>query len=70
MDTFWVCEAHPGLPFDFGPSPRGCKCGAPGMPCPDCNRSAGPDEPPKMPPGVKVTLDNKGPETDRRQLSV
>ena len=37
VDTFWVCEAQPDLPSDIGASPRACKCGAPGMPCPDCN---------------------------------
>ena len=37
VDTFWVCDAHPDLPSDIGASPRACKCGAPGMPCPDCN---------------------------------
>jgi hypothetical protein len=29
---------------DFGPSPRACQCGAPGMPCPDCNMSCGIDD--------------------------
>src|SRR5262247_3088008 len=56
-DTFWVCEAHSRLPSDFGPSPRACQCGAPGMPCPDCNT----ENPPKMPPGLAVTVDEKGP---------
>jgi hypothetical protein len=56
-DTFWVCEEHPRLPSDFGPSPRACRCGAPGKPCPDCNRS----DPPKLPPGFMVTIDDKGP---------
>ena len=56
-DKFWVCEAHDDLPFDIGQSSRACKCGAPGMPCPDCNT----DIPPKMPPGFVVTLDDKGP---------
>jgi hypothetical protein len=30
------------------------------MPCPDCNPCGGPDEPPKMPPGFIVTIDDKG----------
>jgi hypothetical protein len=25
------------------------------MPCPDCNPSGGPDEPPKLPPGFDAT---------------
>src|SRR5262245_36149425 len=56
-DTFWVCEAHSRLPSDFGPSPRACQCRAPGMPCPDCNRS----DPPRMPPGFNGPIDDKGP---------
>ena len=55
----WVCETHDDVPW--GASSRACQCGAPGMPCPDCNPSAGPREPPKMPPGFVVTLDDKGP---------
>lgn len=35
----WVCEAHPDRPWSDGP--RGCSCGAPGEPCPFCNRSDG-----------------------------
>ena len=50
-DTFWVCEVHADVPWENGPSPRACKCGAPGMPCPECNACGGPDEPPRMPPG-------------------
>jgi hypothetical protein len=46
-DTFWVCERHDDMPSDCGPSPRACKCGAPGVPSPDCNPCGGPDEPPK-----------------------
>jgi hypothetical protein len=30
---------------------------APGMPCPDCNA----DDPPKMPPGFNVDVDDKRP---------
>jgi hypothetical protein len=51
--------AHDDLPWD-GTSPRACKCGAPGMPCPDCN-PCGEDEPPKMPPGFQITVDDEGP---------
>ena len=34
-----------------------CTCGAPGMPCPTCNTS----DPPRPFPGLRVTVDNKGP---------
>jgi hypothetical protein len=34
-DTRWVCEAHPDLPWNDHPT--ACRCGEPGMPCPDCN---------------------------------
>ena len=54
-DTGWVCETHDDRPW------RDCDCGAPRMPCPDCNASAGPHDPPRMPPGFTVTLDDKGP---------
>jgi hypothetical protein len=60
-DAYWVCEEHNNVPWERGPSLRACNCGAPGMPCPDCNRSAGPHDPPKMPPGFMVTVDGKGP---------
>jgi hypothetical protein len=59
--ALWVCEAHSDLPSDIRASPRACQCGAPGMRCPDCNASAGPHEPPKLPPGFMVALDDKGP---------
>ncbi|MGJ4888978.1 hypothetical protein ACQR1Y_12330 [Bradyrhizobium sp. HKCCYLRH3099] len=36
-DTGFVCEAHPALPWID--SPRGCRCGAPGDPCPICQRA-------------------------------
>jgi hypothetical protein len=54
-DTYWVCEVHSDVPW--GPYLRACECGAPGMPCPGCNGS----DPPKMPPGLKVTVDDKRP---------
>jgi hypothetical protein len=59
-NTRWICEAHDDLPWDCGSSPRACKCGAPGMPCPDCNASTGPHDPPELPPGFTVTVDDKG----------
>src|SRR5262249_25388164 len=55
-ETYWVCEAHSRRPSDFGSSPRACQCGAPAMPCPDCNT----DDPPKMPPGFTVTVGGQG----------
>jgi hypothetical protein len=50
-DTRCVCEAHDTVPW------RDCECGAPGMPCPDCNAS----DPPGPFPGFRVTVDDKGP---------
>jgi hypothetical protein len=55
-DTYWVCEAHDDRPWDSGATSRSCTCGAPGMPCPDCNSESRP----KMLPGFTVTLDDKG----------
>ncbi|WP_316172162.1 MULTISPECIES: hypothetical protein [unclassified Bradyrhizobium] len=49
--TRWICEAHPDLPWED--SPRGCRCGAPGDPCPVCNR-ADADTPPELPSGFEV----------------
>jgi hypothetical protein len=69
-DTWWVCEAYPDLPWDSIRSSRACKCGAPGMPCPDCSQSAGPGDPPKMPPGFIVTVDGKGPRNRARELQL
>jgi hypothetical protein len=34
----WVCEAHPNRPWD---GEHACGCGAPGEPCPECNRADG-----------------------------
>lgn len=46
-NTRWVCEAHQAMPWE---GQYGCGCGAPGEPCPICNK---PDdgEVPKMPDG-------------------
>jgi hypothetical protein len=41
----WVCEGHPERPWE---GPRACGCGAPGDPCPVCNR-ADQDIEPEMP---------------------
>jgi hypothetical protein len=53
-DTRWVCEAHPDLPWNDHPS--ACRCGEPGMPCPDCNEPK-PGELPAMPPGFTPHFD-------------
>ena len=55
----WVCEAHPYRPW--GSHMKGCTCGAPGEPCPVCNR---PDDEtaPKMPEGF--VLDTKNEDWD------
>ncbi|MGJ4893804.1 hypothetical protein ACQR10_04710 [Bradyrhizobium sp. HKCCYLRH2060] len=47
-DTGFVCEAHPSLPWSD--SPRGCRCGAPGDPCPICNGALREAEPPAINP--------------------
>jgi len=36
----WVCEEHDDLAWDAGDD--GCDCGAPGMPCPNCNKGQTP----------------------------
>jgi hypothetical protein len=40
-------------------SPRSCCCGAPGEPCPVCNRVED-DEVPEIPEGLRVDIDQKG----------
>ena len=52
----WVCEAHPDRPWE---GEHACCCGAPGEPCPVCNRVEG-DEVPEMPEGFRVDVDEKG----------
>ncbi|MGJ5149900.1 hypothetical protein [Bradyrhizobium sp. HKCCYLR1023] len=47
-DTGFVCEAHPALPWSD--SPGGCRCGAPGDPCPNCNGTLLETEPPAIDP--------------------
>jgi hypothetical protein len=59
-DAAWVWEATRTLPSDISASPS-LRCEAPGMPYPDCNPCGGPDEPPKIPPGFRITVDDKGP---------
>jgi hypothetical protein len=60
-DCRWVCENHPDRPLKGFGSNRAdaCECGA-GMPCPICNHPEEGD-PPAMPPGFIVTIDDKGP---------
>jgi hypothetical protein len=53
-DTFWVCEEHDDKPADLGTSSRACRCGAPAMPCPNCNARDDPRAGPKMPPGFRT----------------
>lgn len=56
-DQGWVCENHTFTPWGDG---DGCFCSAPGSPCPDCNKSTGRDDPPRMPPGTKIIYDRNG----------
>jgi hypothetical protein len=59
-DTGWVCENHDNRPWVD--SKRACSCMGAGMPCPTCN----PDsrridhQPPRLPPGLTVTIDRRG----------
>lgn len=50
-DTRWVCEAHPERPW-MG-SAYACGCGAPGEPCPECNRTENGNAP-EMPDGFVI----------------
>jgi hypothetical protein len=51
----WVCERHPERPWD---GQHACGCGAPGEPCPVCNRVEG--QRPEMPEGFRVDMDKDG----------
>ena len=55
-DTGWVCENHPGKPWD---GDHACGCGAAGMPCMRCNPSDL-DDPPRPPAGMHIELDKEG----------
>jgi hypothetical protein len=58
-DTRWVCEAHADRPWND--HPNACRCGEPGMPCPDCNEPK-PGKRPAMPAGFAPRMDrDKGP---------
>jgi len=52
----FVCEAHPDRPWQDGP--RACACGAPGIPCPICNRTED-GEIPELPDGFVVDIKRK-----------
>jgi len=52
-DCGWVCEDHPGRPWDGA---QACGCGAAGAPCPWCNEG----DPPRMPEGFKTEVDKDG----------
>jgi hypothetical protein len=55
-NTGWVCENHPGKPWD---GDHACGCGAAGMPCVRCNPSDL-DNPPRPPAGTRVEFDKEG----------
>lgn len=55
-DSGWVCEEHPQEPWD---GDHACGCGAPGMPCPECNAENGGNEP-RFPSGFTKRFDNEG----------
>jgi hypothetical protein len=55
-DCGWVCEEHPGRPWE---GQHGCGCGAAGMPCLICNQPAD-GKPPQMPEGFKTDVDKDG----------
>jgi hypothetical protein len=52
----WVCEEHPGRPWQ---GDHACSCGAPGMPCPRCN-APNEGETPRMPEGFQTDFDKDG----------
>jgi hypothetical protein len=55
-DGGWVCEEHPGRPWQ---GEHACTCGAPGMPCPRCNTPAE-GQTPRMPDGFQTEFDKEG----------
>src|SRR4051812_10185957 len=58
--ALWVCEAHSDLPSDIGASPRARQCEHRACRALTGNASAGPHEPPRLPTGFMVTLDDNG----------
>jgi len=55
-DIGWVCEDHPGRPWE---RPHACPCGAAGAPCPDCNATSE-GAAPRMPTGFKTEVGKNG----------
>lgn len=55
-DCGWVCENHPGKPWD---GDRACGCGVAGMPCVRCNPSDLAN-PPRPPAGMRIAFDKEG----------
>jgi hypothetical protein len=55
-DCGWICEEHPGRPWE---GPHTCTCGAAGIPCPTCNQPAQ-GEMPRMPEGFRTEVDKDG----------
>lgn len=53
-DEAWVCESHSSKAWSGGAdgTKPTCHCGAPGMPCPTCNKT----NPPRFPLGAVVAV--------------
>jgi hypothetical protein len=49
----WVCEEHPGRPWQGG---HACTCGAAAMACPRCNAPSEGEEP-RLPEGFRTEFD-------------
>jgi hypothetical protein len=54
-DCGWVCETHPGRPWE---GKHACGCGGAGAPCPWCN-VPDKDGAPRMPDGFRTGFDKK-----------
>jgi hypothetical protein len=55
-DCGWVCETHPGRPWEGN---HACNCGGAGAPCPWCNLPDK-DGTPRLPDGFRTEFDKKG----------
>jgi hypothetical protein len=55
-DCGWVCETHPGRPWE---GDHACDCGGAGAPCPWCNLPDK-DGTPRLPDGFKTEFDDRG----------
>jgi hypothetical protein len=55
-DCGWVCEEHPGRPWQVQ---HACPCGAAGMPCPNCNVPTD-GKRPRMPEGFETDAAKDG----------